>query len=53
MRPALQYADQSDGIGIEPRYHQRLFNLFERLHDAGDFPGYGVGLAIVARAAEG
>ena len=43
---------RDNGIGIEPAYHDRIFRVFERLQQARDFPGTGVGLAIVAKAAE-
>ncbi len=41
---------QDNGIGIDPRYRERLFRLFERLDS--DYPGTGIGLAIVKRAVE-
>jgi PAS domain S-box-containing protein len=41
---------QDNGIGIDPRYLERIFNLFERL-DASS-PGTGVGLTIVRRIIE-
>jgi PAS domain S-box-containing protein len=39
------------GIGIEPRYQDKLFKMFERL-EPGKYPGTGIGLAIVQKAAE-
>ena len=42
---------QDNGIGIAPRYHDRIWNVFERLHDRETYPGSGIGLAIVKRAA--
>ncbi|HXE57410.1 MAG TPA: PAS domain S-box protein, partial [Gemmatimonadales bacterium] len=43
---------EDNGIGIDPRYHDRIFEGFERLHPAGVYPGTGVGLAIVRRGLE-
>jgi len=40
---------QDNGIGIEPKYQQRIFGIFERLHSEDVFPGTGIGLAIVAK----
>ena len=34
------------GIGIEPQYHDRIFNIFERLHHQDHSPGTGIGLAL-------
>lgn len=42
---------KDNGIGIEPRYHQRVFGLFERLNQK-DGVGTGIGLAIVKRIVE-
>jgi signal transduction histidine kinase len=40
------------GIGIAPEYHEKIFGVFERLHDQETFPGTGIGLAIVKRGIE-
>jgi light-regulated signal transduction histidine kinase (bacteriophytochrome) len=37
-------------VGIEPRYHEKIFGLFERLHE--DKQGTGIGLALVKRIIE-
>jgi signal transduction histidine kinase len=41
---------QDNGIGIAPPHQERIWNVFERLHDRDTFSGTGIGLAIVKRA---
>lgn len=49
---AIRILVQDNGIGIEPRYHKRVFNVFERLDPGGQREGTGIGLAIVAKIME-
>ena len=41
-----------EGIGIAAQHHERVFRIFERLHGVSAYPGTGIGLALVRRAAD-
>lgn len=43
---------RDNGPGFEMRYHDRIFDIFQRLKRSEDFPGTGIGLAIVRKAME-
>ena len=40
------------GIGLDPRYGNRIFDMFQRLNERGRYPGSGIGLAICHRIVE-
>jgi signal transduction histidine kinase len=42
-----QFYVKDNGIGIDPKYHRKIFEKFERLKEIEDEEGTGLGLAIV------
>ena len=49
---AVLVSVQDKGIGFDMKLHDRIFQIFQRLQRAEDYPGTGVGLAMVAKAME-